>query len=170
MRHHTTLLRALVASAFAAPSVALAEGPTEEVAFYYNRIGFNYQRTSDQAPASANTLGQIGHGGGSETVRKGTWILDTSRIDPAAAPSSKPKEIVVVGSKPPAASGLEHKPSFRSGEASVATRGTHPDFAWVPSRPPAAGAPATAPAAIAAPAPKPPPYTLIELLPLKGRR
>jgi hypothetical protein len=121
MRHHTTLLRtALLATAFAAQSVALAEGPREDVAFYYNRIAFSYGAAPiDGLPAKLDS-------GGNEGVRKGDWILDTSRL----APSSKPKEIVVVGSKPPA----------------------------------------TAPAAIAAPAPKPQPYTPIELLPLKGRR
>ena len=90
-------------------------------------------------------------GGGSEGVRKGAWILDTSRLDPAALPS-KPKEIVVVGSKP--STGLDAARDLSEIKARV-DRNLH--------------RPATPPAAIVAPAPKPP-YTPIELLPLKGRR
>jgi hypothetical protein len=179
MRHHTTLLRAAaLATAVAAPSVALAEPPTEEIGFYYSKITFSHEAPPAKRPESTNNLKQFhlashdqpaapGDVAGSEGVRKGAWILDTSRIDPATAPASKPKEIVVVGSKPPVASGPEQ---FRPGAATDASRREHADFFWVPSRPPAAGAPAAAPAAIVAPAPKPQPYTPIELLPLKGRR
>jgi hypothetical protein len=228
MRHHTTLLRAgLVASAIAAPSVALAERPTEEVAFYYNRIGFNYQHTSDQAPASANTLEQIGPAAhnqpaapGDPAAPSGTLaqgdmapikaqgdmakaaiqnmreaaarslstplltpidplpgagqlaaqdvVMKGSNVGLNAAPSSKPKEIVVVGSKPP---------------ASDASRRAHPDYAWVPTGRPTSGdigqirqldatrgnnvhRPAAPPPAVKAPSSQPQPYTLIELLPI----
>lgn len=152
----STLVRAALLAVTLAPAAALADRPTEEVAFYYNKIAFQYASTTDTRAAPPmltpiDLLPNAGQAAGRDMVMKGSNILLNAA---PAASSSKPKEIVVVGSKLP---------------ASDASRRAHPDFAWLPPARPAAGS-APAPASIAAPKPPPQPYTLIEMLPVRGRR
>ena len=177
MTRPATLARAaLLAAVLAAPAAALADRPTEEVAFYYNKIAFQYATTKDASTVDGlaatpmftpiDPMPGAGQPAGRDVVMKG------SNVGLNAAPSSKPKEIVVVGSKPP---------------ASHASPRAHPDFAWVPTARPSASdlaqklplqlseansvhRPTAPPPAVKAPSSQPQPYTLIELLPIKGSR
>jgi hypothetical protein len=100
MTQPTTLLRAvLLATAIAAPSVTLAEQGDMAKAAIQNMREPAARSLSTPLLTPIDPLPAKVHGDGSETVRKGAWILDTSLAGQAAAPASKPKEIVVVGSK-----------------------------------------------------------------------
>jgi hypothetical protein len=162
MTRQTTLAHAgLLAAGLAAPAAALADRPTEEVAFYYNKIAFRYATQADAQPAAATPMltpiDPLPGPAGGDIVMKG------ANIGINAVPSSKPKEIVVVGSKPPT-SGLEAGPSLRAVEPGNASRRAHPDFLWAPTTITTSPAPT-----VKAPS-KPQAYPLIELVPLKGRR
>jgi hypothetical protein len=129
MTRPAAFARAALLAALAAPATGQ---PVESIGFTHERIVVHgAAAASDRKQAGPGAQGHgaatpmltpidplpnAGRPAGHDMVMKGSNILLNAA---PAASSSKPKEIVVVGSKPP---------------ANGASRSAHPDFLWAPLR------------------------------------
>ena len=195
-RHRQLACAALVAAVFATPVTARDPFPTETLTLDYGKIRNSWPAAEPPADLAAKTrpIGLLvpavqnarqsaadaprvptpiealaADAERSHAIRQGDWILDAGR-PPATAPSNPAKEIA--GARLAAPRGPESRPSLTSVGSGSAARGAHPDFAWLPSQkagtpPPGRSEPPAA--SVATPHARPQPYTLIELLPPKGR-